>query len=82
MTIIKATKPAETQPQLADSFIQGAPDSPKPTGRGIVKGKKEQVSVILDPRLLDRVDAAADAMGLSRSAYISMALSKELKNSE
>jgi len=82
MSIVsRPPKPQPAETPTVDAFIQGAPDSSKPTGRGIKKGKKEQVSVILDPLLLDKADNAAAEMGMSRSAFISMCLSKELKNS-
>lgn len=39
---------------------------------------KKRVSPTISPTLLDRVDARADEMGISRAAFISMALSHEL----
>lgn len=78
------TKP---KPRLApavnaeDTFISGAPDSPRqPTGRGIRKGKKEQVTITIAPSVLDRVDERAARMGLSRAAWINVCINQGLES--
>ena len=59
MTISK--KP---QRKTADAFIAGAPDSAveqtKP--KGVVKGKKQQISLTIAPALLEKVDELAAEM--------------------
>lgn len=77
MTITKPKLPGV--PKGADAFIAGAPDAPKSTGRGLKRGKKEQIAVIVAPDLLDRLDAMAADMGQSRSALISLAIFQALK---
>lgn len=74
MAIHKPAAPTQpTENPAAEAFIDRAPDSQKTKGRGIKKGKKEQVAVLIAPDLLDRIDKAADNMGLSRSALLCMA---------
>ncbi|WP_054287269.1 ribbon-helix-helix domain-containing protein [Gulbenkiania mobilis] len=80
MTITKPKpKPVEV-PQAVDAFISGAPDAPKSTGRGIRKGRKEQITIALAPALLDRLDARAAALGQSRSALIGLAIAQALES--
>ncbi|WP_419607831.1 ribbon-helix-helix domain-containing protein [Thiolapillus sp.] len=68
-----------------DAFMSGAPDAgaatdkAAPYGKGITKGKKRQVSITIAGDLLRQVDEQAEAMGTGRSAFISMALYKALK---
>ncbi len=76
MTITKPTQKAGS----ADAFISGAPDAQKGTGRGIRKGKKEQIAVVIQPELLDRLDAVAAEMGQSRSALIGLAIYQALQS--
>src|SRR4051794_26445429 len=87
MSAMAITKP---KPKLAkeaivasaeDTFIGGAPDAQRqPTGRGIKKGKKEQVTVTIAPIILDRVDELARRMGQSRAAWINMAIYQALES--
>lgn len=73
-------QPAEAAPSV-ESFISGAPDAQKAgTGRGIRKGRKEQITIALSPAILDRVDERAAAMGQSRSAWIAFAIAQALES--
>lgn len=75
MAIVKRPTPKE---QAAEAFIDKAPDGK--SGRGIRRGKKEQIPVIMSPGLLDRLDEAAERMGMSRSAVITLAVNQLLKS--
>ena len=54
-----------------DSFIGGAPDSGR---KGVIRGKKEQITLTISPELLAKVDALASRMGQSRAALINRAI--------
>lgn len=77
MTISK--KP---QRKTADAFIAGAPDSAveqtKP--KGVVKGKKQQISLTIAPALLEKVDELATELGQSRAAVINMAIYRAVEH--
>ena len=79
------TKPLTKTNAGADAFISGAPDAKAPKAapgqvseaagpRGIVKGKKLQISVTLSPDLLVELDRLAAAMGQSRAGLINQAI--------
>lgn len=77
MTIKKAVKPHQG---AAAAFIAGAPDA-KATGEektGVMRGNKRQITLTLPPALLPQIDRAADTLGISRAAWITMTLSKAL----
>lgn len=74
-------KPVKTTP---DMFISGAPDA-KPEaevkaktapGPSTIRGKKQIITVGFSPELLAKIDAAADANGISRAAFINLACSQ------
>lgn len=44
--------------------------------KGVIRGKKEIITVGFAPELLRKIDAAAEANGISRAAFISLACSK------
>jgi hypothetical protein len=71
---------------LADKFISAAPDASakpgtmaEPETKGVMRGNKRQISLTLTPELLPQIDAAADALGISRAAWVSMTISQALK---
>jgi hypothetical protein len=68
-------------PKAAQAFINGAekdtPTDPPPATKG-GRANKELVSIRLSPALLTRVDEVAEKLGLSRSAWISQAVSRQL----
>ena len=59
----------------ADSFIKQAPDAGRMTA-----GKQSQISLAMPRELLDKVDAAANALNISRAGYIKMCLSNAVKD--
>lgn len=73
-------KPVKTN---QDKFISGAPDSeaaPKQAGiTGVMRGNKRQISLTLSPGMLPQIDQAADELGISRAAWISMTIARALK---
>ena len=56
------TKPAK---KTTESFIGGAPDAAR---KGVIRGRKEQITLTISPELLARVDQMAGRMGQSRAA--------------
>jgi hypothetical protein len=67
--------------KAAQAFINGAEKGtdadPPPAGKG-GRANKELVSIRLSPAMRARVDEAAEKLGLSRSAWISQAVSRQL----
>lgn len=59
---------------IVRSFIGSAPDA----GRMTV-GNQAQISLAMPRELLDKVDAAAKALNLSRAGFIKMCLSNAVK---
>jgi hypothetical protein len=55
-----------------DAFIGKAPDA---AGRkGVIRGRKEQITLTIAPDLLAKVDELASKMGQSRAALINRAI--------
>jgi hypothetical protein len=54
-----------------DNFISGAPDASR---KGVIRGRKEQITLTIAPDLLAKVDAMATRMGQSRAALINRAI--------
>jgi hypothetical protein len=74
MTIVR--KPIAPTADHADRFIRGGAvkaDTSETTG------KKAVVNMKFDPRLLARVDAAAKQLGITRTAYVHIAVAKALE---
>lgn len=69
------------QNDSASVFMSAAPDA-QATRQvvGVMRGHKRQISLTLPPEFLPRIDAAADEMGIARAAWITMAISKALKD--
>jgi hypothetical protein len=65
MTINRGTA-VRKNAQDADAFISKAPDPRK----GIIRGRKEQITLMIAPDLLAKVDEIAGRMGQSRAALI------------
>lgn len=83
MAIIKkpSTKPVTPMTDAAfDAFVSKAPDAtlvpPVTTSKNVMKGKQAQLTIHMQPALLDELNAyAADnALGLSRNQIISAAV--------
>jgi hypothetical protein len=60
------TKPAR---RTTEEFISSAPDAVR---KGVMRGKKEQITLTIAPDLLARVDRMAKRMGQSRAALINL----------
>jgi hypothetical protein len=56
--------------QDVDAFISKAPDARK----GVIRGRKEQITLTIAPDLLAKVDEIATRMGQSRAALINRAI--------
>jgi predicted DNA binding CopG/RHH family protein len=69
------TQPADDA--AAEAFIQGAG---KPAAQR--KPKKERVMIQLSDAMLERIDAAAERRGISRSAWIGYVVSRALDQGE
>lgn len=71
------TKPEK--PITTDEFISGAPDAEaKP--KGVMKGKKQQISLTIAPALLEKIDGLADELGQSRAAVINLAIYRAVEH--
>lgn len=84
MAITKRPATKKTAPlkdKEAEKFIDSAPDSIKaPEARkGLMRGKREQISHTIPPALLEKVDEQAQLKGLTRAGLINLAISDYLK---
>jgi Ribbon-helix-helix protein, copG family len=57
--------------QNVDTFIGKAPDASR---KGVIRGRKEQITLTITPDLLAKVDDLANRMGQSRAALINRAI--------
>jgi hypothetical protein len=57
--------------RTVESFIGGAPDAGR---KGVIRGRKEQITLTIAPDLLAKVDELAAKMGQSRAALINRAI--------
>jgi hypothetical protein len=55
-----------------DDFIRKAPDAA--ARKGVIRGRKEQITLTIAPELLAKVDELAAKMGQSRAALINRAI--------
>lgn len=75
MTIKKSVKIVQNTSPNVDAFIGGAPDAgSKPVG--VIRGKKQIITIGFAPEALERIDAAAAKVGISRAAWINLACAK------
>ena len=70
MTITKKSQKVVRTPT---EFIAAAPDG-ESVQRGVLRGKKRQITLTIMPDLLEKVDAMARRLGQSRAAVINMAV--------
>jgi hypothetical protein len=70
MTINRGTA-ARRDSQKEDAFIGNARDARR---TGVIRGRKEQVTLTIAPELLAKVDESAGNMGQSRAAPINRAI--------
>lgn len=64
----------------AEAFISGAPDASPAKPRGVVKGRRQQITLTIPPVLLERVDALAAELGQSRAAVINLAIHRAVEH--
>lgn len=55
-----------------EAFVAGAPDGAQ--RKGVIRGRKEQITLTITPDLLARVDELAARTGQSRAALINLAI--------
>ena len=68
-------------PKSADLFIQAAPDATEkaPVAKGVMAGNQRQITVAMPPELVDRIDAAARKLAITRASFIKMAVSRAIE---
>jgi hypothetical protein len=69
MTIDKGVNVRDKR--MVEAFIGGASDAAR---KGVIRGRKEQITLTIAPELLAKVDALAAKMGQSRAALINRAI--------
>jgi hypothetical protein len=69
MTINRGAAARKNGPNV-DTFISKAPDARK----GVIRGRREQITLTIAPELLAKVDEIATRMGQSRAALINRAI--------
>ncbi len=79
MTIQRKPK-AKTDDAAAQAFIGGDTQSPQPSNEPKARAIKKPVALRFDADLLERIDAAARARGMSRNALISYWCADGLKD--
>jgi Ribbon-helix-helix protein, copG family len=62
---------ARKSTQAVDAFIGGVPDGAR---KGVMRGRREQITLTIAPELLAKVDEMASKMGQSRAALINRAI--------
>lgn len=73
MAITKPVK-KDSSKNVADKFIDGAPDSTK----GVIRGKRRVITAGFDPETIKKIDLASKDLGISRNAWINMVVNKAL----
>lgn len=73
-----AKKHAIPEKKAIDKFIEGAPDSQ----HGVIRGKRRIITIGYSPEIVDRADAVAKKLSISRAAFFNMIASKALPNYE
>ena len=64
----------------AAAFVEAAPDAtPRRRGAPTRASKKQQITFVLRPELVGRLDAECERRGISRSAMIALAISQFLE---
>jgi len=71
------TKPV--RPKAVEAFISRAPDGDGSVRKGVIKGRKEQITLTIAPDMLGKVDELARRMGQSRAAVINLAIFRLLE---
>ena len=71
MTIKNRGTSARKGNQNVDTLISKASDAAR---KGVIRGRKEQITLTIAPELLSKVDEIANRMGQSRAALINRAI--------
>jgi hypothetical protein len=66
-----------TKAKSPETFIAEAPDAGR---KGVMRGRREQISITLKPELLAELDTLAARMGQSRAATIGLAIYRLLQS--
>ena len=75
------TKPVKKTVQSLDTFINAAPDGVEAkAAKGVMRGHKQQISLTIQPALLEKIDAMAARLGQSRAAVINLAIYKLIES--
>lgn len=77
----QTTRKEQPDERAAEAFISGA-GKPPATDDQPKRKRKERVMVQFDPKVLERVDSAAERRGISRSAWIQYVVSRALDHGE
>lgn len=75
-----AKAPPSADNPAVDAFISGAPDAQPVKPRGVVKGKRQQITLTIPPALLAKVDLLAAELGQSRAAIINLAIHRAVEH--
>jgi hypothetical protein len=77
----QTTRKEQPDERAAEVFISGA-GKPAVSDERPRRKRKERVMVQFDPKVLERVDSAAEHRGISRSAWIQFVVSRALDQGE
>jgi len=69
----------QTTEKAASAFIDGSAPKAKPANQNATKALKKPVAMRFDPVLLARIDKAAERMGVSRNAWVSLRCAEALE---
>lgn len=79
MPVIKrAPKPAAADPASDQAALKAAATAPDSSVKKNVRGKRTMFSVGFEPELMAELDAARGKVGLSRPAFLKLALRRML----
>jgi hypothetical protein len=83
MAIVKRPQPSS---KTVEDFIGRAPDSVKPAEAAapahkarVMKGHQAQITLALPVDLLERANAMADQLSISRAAFMKMAITRAVE---
>lgn len=79
LTATSITKPMQNT--QVEKFIGGAPDAVEinQTNKGLMRGKRVQISHTMPPDMLNKVDNLAQEKGLTRAGLINIAIAEYMK---
>ena len=79
-TARKSAQKSDVEPVVVAVRRSPAPvvKQPLTPRRRVMRGRKEQLTVTLDPDLIDRIEAAAAELDMSRNAWVTLAVKRTL----